>query len=213
METDDLINDLARNAKPVPARAADGLMLAGVAGGGVVSVIFVLTALGARPDFGAALLSFSFWMKGVYVAAIAVGAVMVCRHLACPELRPSRWYWLLLAPPAVLSVVALGELVAAPKGEVHSLIFGGSALQCPQTIFLVSLPIFAGCVLAMRRLAPTRLRAAGAAAGLAAGAIGALLYALHCTEFAAPFVLIWYSLGVIAAAALGALLGPVLLRW
>jgi hypothetical protein len=68
-------------------------------------------------------------------------------------------------------------------------------------------------MLALRSLAPTRLRLAGTAAGLAAGAVGASVYQLHCPELAAPFLGTWYVLGILAPAALGALIGPRLLRW
>ncbi|MFO1333443.1 MAG: NrsF family protein, partial [Rubrivivax sp.] len=56
-------------------------------------------------------------------------------------------------------------------------------------------------------------RAAGFAAGLLAGAIGALAYALACTEMAMSFVAAWYTLGILMVGALGALLGPRVLRW
>ena len=52
-----------------------------------------------------------------------------------------------------------------------------------------------------------------AAAGLLAGAFAAAVYCLHCPETSAIFVLIWYSLGILATSLLGALLGPRLLRW
>ena len=42
-----------------------------------------------------------------------------------------------------------------------------------------------------------RTRAAGAAAGLAAGAFAATVYCLHCPEVSAIFVLTWYSLGIL----------------
>ena len=63
------------------------------------------------------------------------------------------------------------------------------------------------------RLAPTRLTLAGALAGLFAGGMGAFVYAFHCPETAAPFVALWYSAGILLTTALGALLGPRLLRW
>ena len=65
----------------------------------------------------------------------------------------------------------------------------------------------------MKELAPTRLRLAGATAGLAAGSAAALVYCLHCPELAAPFVGFWYVLGMLIPAAAGALIGPRLLRW
>jgi cytochrome oxidase assembly protein ShyY1 len=35
----------------------------------------------------------------------------------------------------------------------------------------------------------------------------------HCPEAGLPFLAIWYSLGIAAAATVGALLGKTLLRW
>jgi hypothetical protein len=39
------------------------------------------------------------------------------------------------------------------------------------------------------------------------------VYALHCPELAAPFIAIWYVIGMAAPVVLGAALGPRLLRW
>lgn len=84
---------------------------------------------------------------------------------------------------------------------------------CPWLLLILAAPIFIGLLWSFRRLAPTRLRAAGAAAGFAAGAWAATLYCLHCPEVSAIFVLTWYTLGMLLAAGVGALLGPRVLRW
>lgn len=65
----------------------------------------------------------------------------------------------------------------------------------------------------MRSLAPTSLPLAGAAAGLLAGSVGALVYCLHCPEMGAPFIGTWYLLGMLIPTAAGALLGRFVLRW
>ncbi len=78
---------------------------------------------------------------------------------------------------------------------------------------LLSVPVYLGLIWALRGLAPTRLALTGAAAGLAAGALAAVIYGLYCREWAAPFVFVWYSLGVGLSAAFGALVGTRLLRW
>ena len=46
-----------------------------------------------------------------------------------------------------------------------------------------------------------------------AGGAGAAVYALHCPELDAPFLAVWYVLGILMPVAAGALLGPRLLRW
>jgi hypothetical protein len=49
--------------------------------------------------------------------------------------------------------------------------------------------------------------------GLVAGGVALMAYALHCDEAAPAFIAIWYSLGVLLATALGAVIGPQFLRW
>jgi hypothetical protein len=71
----------------------------------------------------------------------------------------------------------------------------------------------AAALWALRGLAPTRPRAAGGAAGLLAGAVGAAGYSLACPEASPGFVAAWYTLGIALTGGLGALLGPRLLRW
>jgi len=78
---------------------------------------------------------------------------------------------------------------------------------------VLSLPVFVVAIGLLRRMAPTRLRLAGAAAGFVSGAVGALVYSLHCPELAAAFLSVWYALGMLIPTVVGALLGPRLLRW
>jgi hypothetical protein len=90
---------------------------------------------------------------------------------------------------------------------------GGSAMVCPWMIAACATPVFVCLVWALRGLAPTRPRLAGAAAGLASAGVGGAIYALHCAESGGAFVLLWYSAGILLTAMAGALLGPPLLRW
>jgi hypothetical protein len=39
------------------------------------------------------------------------------------------------------------------------------------------------------------------------------VYALHCNEMQAPFLAVWYLLGMLLPAAMGAAIGPRWLRW
>ena len=89
---------------------------------------------------------------------------------------------------------------------------GHSWDKCPWRILVVGLPLLAGAVWAVRGLAPTRLTLAGLAAGGCAGGLGAAIYAVACDETSAPFLAIWYTLGMMALALIG-LLGARLLRW
>jgi hypothetical protein len=93
------------------------------------------------------------------------------------------------------------------------MVFAPNWQSCPLMIAALSMPALIAALLALSGTAPTRLALAGGAAGLLAGALGALAYALHCTESALPFVALWYSLGMVIPAAAGALLAAALLRW
>jgi hypothetical protein len=93
------------------------------------------------------------------------------------------------------------------------LLMGQSWRVCPRNILALSLPILAATLVVVRRLAPTRLVLAGAAAGLFSGGVAATVYGLHCPESTMPFVAVWYSLGISAPVVIGAVLGPWALRW
>jgi hypothetical protein len=112
-----------------------------------------------------------------------------------------------------MAVMATTQLIASDPAERAALLTGHSWRTCFWSVLVLSLPGLAGVFWALRGLAPTRLRVAGLAAGLLAGAVGAAGYALSCTELSMAFVATWYSLGIVMAGALGALLGPRLLRW
>lgn len=213
MNTDQLVLTLGSSVTPVrrgliPRRIALGLIAGGAITLGVVALKF-----GFRPDLTIAMHGFAFWMKWTYTLSLGFIAILATAHLARPEARLPRWLGLLAIPIAALAALAVGELIYTPLRSWADLWMGQSWRTCSTSVATLALPIFAGLVLAFRRLAPTRLRLTGAIAGLAAGAFAATLYCLHCPEVSAIFVLTWYTLGIAVAAAIGALLGPKLLRW
>jgi hypothetical protein len=155
----------------------------------------------------------AFWVREGYCAALsALGFITVVR-LARPGMRLG--FAPMGIPVAVVAmwILAVATLTAASPQNRARLILGHTAGICPFLIALIATPLLIALLWVMRSLAPTRLRWAGAAAGFAAGSIGALVYTLHCPELAAPFVGIWYLLGMLIPATLGAWLGPNLLRW
>lgn len=213
MRSEDLIASLVGDLRAVPRGAVARRIATGIAGGAVVTLALVAAWLGLRADLARALLGFPFWMKAGYTAAIGAIAGLAMVRLARPDATRPRGLALLAVPVGLLALLALAELATTPAGDWTALWQGQSWRICSRNVVLLSLPIFAGLVVAFRRLAPTRLRLTGAVAGMAAGGWAATLYGLHCPEVSALFVLIWYSLGILAAAAIGALTGPRLLRW
>ena len=213
MNTDALIRSLAENVKPVSRFAVGRRLAIGLAGGGIISLVLIVTLLGIRPDLGLAMRGFSFWMKWTYTTSLGIAAIAMIARLARPDTVRLRWMGLIAIPALLLAGIGIGEMANVPPGAWLAMWLGKSWKICPWLVLMLSAPIFIGLLWSFRRLAPTRLRAAGATAGLAAGACAATLYCLHCPEVSAIFVLTWYTLGIALAAAFGALIGPRLLRW
>lgn len=213
MKTDDLIAALSAEVEPVRPRAVGGRLALGLAIGAVLSVAVMVLWLGVRADLMHAMRTGPFWMKFAYAFSVAVLGFGLIDRLARPDGEGGMFGPLILAPLGAMIALALYQMIDAPAAARMSLVMGDSAQVCGRNIVVLSLPIFAGLFWSLKSLAPTRLTFAGAAAGTLAGAAGTLIYAMHCNESAAPFVAIWYTLGIAAMALLGALLGRVLLRW
>lgn len=211
--TEDLIRLLAKDVRVVPRYALGQRIGFGVLVGAVLSLLLVDGVLGVRPDIGIAIRGFSFWVKCGYTVSLGIGAVLTTASLARPENTRPRWLWVLGVPVLLLMGIALTEMASASPSQWPALWLGRSWPACPWTILLLSVPILVGLLWSFRQFAPSRPGAAGAAAGLTAGAWAAALYCLHCPEESAIFVLSWFSLGIGLAAAAGAVLGRPLLRW
>lgn len=213
MNTEQLIETLSRDVPRVSRHAVLKRVATGIVAGGLAAMLLVTATLGVRPDLQVAMHGFSFWMKWTYTISLGVGAIYAITRLARPAPGSLRGLWLLAVPVLVLIGIGVGELARTPSSEWLAMWLGRSWTSCPWLVLTLSAPIFAGLLWSFRKLAPTRLHAAGAVAGLGAGAWAATIYCLHCPEVSAIFVLTWYSLGILLAAGIGALLGPRLLRW
>jgi hypothetical protein len=213
MKTDDLIAALSADLEPVSRRAVGQTLVTGLAAGAVISLALMLLWLGPRPDMMPAMTTPMFWMKLVYALSIAAFGFVLVDRLARPGGDGGAWGVLIFAPLAVIVVMALYRYFATPDASRMALLMGSSWRVCAPSILILSLPVFVGVFWSLRTLAPTRLVLAGATAGVLAGSLGTFIYAFHCTESAAPFVAVWYTLGIAAVGILGALLGRLALRW
>ena len=211
MKTDTLIDMLARDAGPAPrALAARRLSPAAIVG-------LLLSAWAAIAYFGPIPKELFAtpvpWTKMAYVGALALAAGWLTARLsrpASPLLRPQR---ATAAVVLAMAVIGAASLWYVPAGARLDALFGQSWTTCPSSVLVLSLPALAASLWAVRGLAPTRPRAAGFAAGLLAGSVGAFGYSLSCPEASPAFVAVWYTLGIALTGALGAALGPRVLRW
>lgn len=213
MRTDELVELLATGAEPVDTRAAGRRFALAVGWGAFGAVLLMAVFLGVRPDLLTATALPMFWVKIGFVLVLAVFALPVNLRLGRPGARLGRLPWGLAAPVLVVWILAIVALLGAQPDERDALIFGQTWRSCPLLVAGLSLPSFVGALWAMKGMAPTRPRLAGAAAGVLAAGIGASAYALHCPELTAPFLAIWYVAGLLIPVAVGALIGPWVLKW
>ena len=213
MKTDDLVTMLAAGAGAVESGATARRYATALGWGAFGATLLMAIVLGVRPDLAEAALLPMFWVKLAFPACLAAAALYAAARLSRPGVQLGRVPAALAAPVLAMWLLAAYVLLSATAGEREALIFGGTWDACPLFVALLSAPVFAAAMWAMKGLAPTRLATAGAAAGLLAGSVGALIYALHCSEMDAPFLAIWYLLGMLIPTAVGAVTGPWLLRW
>jgi hypothetical protein len=213
VKTDELITLLARDATPVkpgglPVRITMLALVGALAAFGILVVW-----LGIRPDLAEAVTGPTYWMKTLYTLGVGIAGFALAERLSRPGAK-GRIGWALAGFfAAAITALAVSQLVATPPEQMRAAFMGSSWDKCPWRILVLSLPGLAVILWTMRSFAPTRPALAGGAAGLLAGGIAATVYGLHCQEIAAPFVALWYSLGIILSAVLGAVVGSRLLRW
>ena len=213
METEELIQSLSASPASVAPGAVARRILFGLGLGAATSVALMIAWLGPRPDLAAAMVTPMFWMKFAYAALTALLLTAALARVSRPGASLGPFAVTIALPLAVMAAMAAMRLATADPTMRMSLLMGESASVCPWRIVVIGLPVLAGAVWAVRGLAPTRLSLAGLVAGGCAGAFGAAIYGFHCNETAAPFVAIWYTLGMGAVAALGGLAGSRWLRW
>lgn len=213
MKTDDLIAMLARDAGAVQIDRGGRRFALALAVTMPCSALLMLATLGINPILGQYLELPNFWMKVLFVFALAAIGLVVARRLSRPGVKLGRAPMALAIPILAVWAIAVATLVPEDAAQRTEAFFGETWAVCPFLIAMLSVPIFAGTTWAMRGLAPTRLRLAGAAAGLLSGGAGAVVYCLHCPELTAPFIGFWYLLGVLIPTGIGALLGRRLLQW
>jgi len=213
MKTDDLIAMLATGVAPVDRHAVGRRFGLAVAGGAALATVLVATTLHFRADLAEVAATPLFWAKVTLPLSLALGALWMATRLARPGMATGACWPGVTVPFAAVWLAALYVLARTPASERAAAVLGETWRVCPFNIAMLSVPVFIAVFWALRGLAPTRLRLAGAAGGLLSGAVATLAYCLHCPEMGVAFWGVWYVLGMLVPAAIGALLAPRLLRW
>jgi hypothetical protein len=213
MKTDDLVSMLSTNVEPVDRKLVARTVGIAVAAGSVVAIGLMLGGFGIRADLTTARAFLFLALKLAFAIAIVGIASVYLTRLTRPG-GESRISVIAIAIPFIaIGLLAVASLGLTPASHWNRMVTGDQWLECLLSIPIIAIVPFATIIFAVRRTAPTNLVRAGALAGLLAGSVSAMAYALHCTDDSAPFVAVWYVGTIILCTLAGAALGPRLLRW
>jgi len=211
MKTEALIRALAQDAgRPVvPLRR---LVAMALLAGAALSLLLFALLLKPRPDISSAMGSPGFCLKIVVAACLALTSAGLLNSLARPMPGQRRLRTLALGPLLLAAGLAI-ELTTFPSETWPSRLIGRNAAHCLALIPLLSAAPAACLLLALRHAAPARPGLAGAVAGLAAGGMGAILYAFTCPDDSPLFVATWYSIAISVVTGACSLVGRRWLTW
>lgn len=214
MTTDQLIDLLVANLKPVDRERTARALSAALMVGAAAAFAAMLLILGPDPGLfngGEDLDLFS--VKLLFTLSVVAAAAALLPQLARPAPKQRRLLMFVSLPFLVILMLAMMAPATSHWSTWSGIIVGKDWLTCLIAIPLFAIIPFSAVVLAMRTGAPTDQTGAGAVAGFVAGGLGAAACGFACPDESIPSIAIWYGLTIGICAGLGATLGPRLLRW
>jgi hypothetical protein len=210
MKTDALVEALARDAKAVH-RPIERHLAVLAAVGFLLAATGFAWALGPRKDIVVALSSPFFLLKMAVVLLLALTVFPMISAAARPGAKvPVQLLWLVLV---VIGIGIAADLGTWGPGQSSQRLMGTNSYACLSVLPTLSALPLALVLAGLRQGAPTWPGLAGALAGLFAGSLGAILYAIHCTDDSPLFIATWYPLAIGLVSLLGAAIGRIVLRW
>src|SRR6266852_3796692 len=213
MKTDDLVAMLSTNVEPIGRGLVGRTISIAIAAGAVIALGIMLVGLGVRADVTTTRAIVFLLLKVAFALAVVGVAMRYLIRLARPGAERGISPLAIAVPFAAIALLGAISLGVAPSSHWNRMILGDEWLECLLSIPIIAIVPFAVTIFAMRRAAPTKLARAGAFAGLIAGGVSAMAYALHCTDDSLPFVAVWYGGTIVLCTLAGAAMGPRLLRW
>lgn len=213
MNTDTLIHLLSR--EPIEARAMSfGIRLTvSLLPAVLVSVLLTSLVLGIQTDLIQKMATVFFWLKFSFALTLFLAGALIVIKAAKPGKASSNDILMLSVPVITVWLIAAWTVLQPSAPEILTSVEGSSWKVCSLLIAWLSMPIFIATFWSLRYMASTRPRFSGFMAGLFSGGLAACIYCLHCPELSPVFVGVWYLLGILIPAGIGAVLGKWLLRW
>ena len=213
MKTDDLIFMLSTNVEPVDHRHIVRNISMAVVVGAALAMASVFFVLGPRTGLTTLEIFIPALLKVAVAVIILVPASVYLIRLARPGGERRTPLAFVTLPFIAVMLLAAMSLAFTSGYHWKGKIFGDEWLECVISIPLIAIVPFSIIVYAVRQMAPTNLARTGAFAGLVAGCLSAIGYALHCADDTVPFFALWYGGTVALCTVAGWKLGPKLLRW
>jgi len=206
-----LIEGLVEELEPVRTlKPKSGLAIVG--GITLLAGLIVATALGVRDDLMMGMADAMFFLRSGVLLMLGIATAITVVNMARPGVgKLSRgWIWALITAALFPLTAAIMSAIAMPPVEALRPMEG---LKCLTVSGIAALAIGSGLTLWLRRGAPTSPERAGWLTGLAAGALGAATYNLHCPFNDIYYIGLWFTIPVLLSAIVGRLLVPRLIRW
>ena len=213
MKTDDLVAFLSTNPEPVDGSSVVRTLCVALAAGMVVTLGIAFVGLGVRSDLMTARALIFLVVKLAFAVGIVSLTLVYLTRLARPGGERKTPSFLIATPFLIIVFLAAISLGFAPTSHWDKMIVGDQWLECLVSVPIIAMVPFAISIWAVRKAAPTNLTRTGAFAGLLAGGVSVMAYALHCMDDSLPFVAVWYAGTIVLCTLAGAVLGPRLLRW
>jgi hypothetical protein len=213
VSTEDLIRQLAADAKPVRPLRPLAVRVTGWLLVAVASLGLAMTIMGVRRELGDAADQADFAVETVLLIITALSAAVGALAVSIPGAERTRLLrWLPVMAGVATVVWAAGELAfasttGAPAGR---LTFGWHCVY--KTASVAAVPSVA-LFFMVRRAAPLHAAWAGFLAILATTAVGVLGANVICPYDRPLHMLVWHVAPLMLLAGLGAALGRWLLRW
>jgi hypothetical protein len=213
VRTDELIQELAADARPVQRLRPVAVRVAGWSLMAGISLGAVMMLMGVRRDFGDALDQADFAFEAALLIVTALSAAVGALVVSVPGAERTtlvRWVPVIAGVSCVLW--AVGELMmasatGAPTGQLTF------AWHCVYKTASVAAAPGVALFIMVRKAAPLRAGWAGLLAVLATAAVGVLGANTICPNDRPLHMLLWHVAPLMLFAAIGAGLGTWLLRW
>jgi hypothetical protein len=208
---DDLIAGLTEELAPVRSfDQRDGMKLVALAAGVTLAGVLAIEGLWVGAFQGEA--APFFWVTNGLLLLLGLASAGAVIAMASPGVGKRydapKWSFAMLG---VLPLAALSSVVTHDTGIAA--LNDNAALHC-FTASLIAATVTGGALTVwLRRGAPVSQQAAGWFAGIAAGAIGTLLYGLSCPIDSVTHLGIWHVVPVAVAAVAGRLIVPRMIAW